>query len=108
LSGKLRVSAAVTFARMHVVPKIPEFLAQNPELEIERWVIAVSLRHFFPEHWDGIGDDYRMALFAGLSLGLFHLGILDSPHKRSTYRASVVYLHHGMRQLATHAAASAS
>jgi len=24
-------------------------------------VIAVSLRHFFPEHWDGIGDDYRMA-----------------------------------------------
>jgi hypothetical protein len=25
LSGKLRVSAAVTFARMHVVPKIPEF-----------------------------------------------------------------------------------
>lgn len=24
-------------------------------------VIAVSLRHFFPEHWDGSGDDYRMA-----------------------------------------------
>ncbi len=24
-------------------------------------VIAVSLRHFFPEHWDGFGDDYRMA-----------------------------------------------
>ena len=24
-------------------------------------VIAVSLRHFFPEHWDGVGDDYRMA-----------------------------------------------
>jgi esterase len=24
-------------------------------------VIAVSLRHFFPEHWDGTGDDYRMA-----------------------------------------------
>jgi pimeloyl-ACP methyl ester carboxylesterase len=24
-------------------------------------VIAVSLRHFFPEHWDGIGDDYRMS-----------------------------------------------
>ncbi len=20
-------------------------------------VIAVSLRHFFPEHWDGAGDD---------------------------------------------------
>jgi len=24
-------------------------------------VIAVSLRHFFPEHWDGAGDDYRMS-----------------------------------------------
>jgi pimeloyl-ACP methyl ester carboxylesterase len=23
-------------------------------------VISVSLRHFFPEHWDGVGDDYRM------------------------------------------------
>ncbi len=21
-------------------------------------VISVSLRHFFPEHWDGAGDDY--------------------------------------------------
>jgi pimeloyl-ACP methyl ester carboxylesterase len=24
-------------------------------------VISVSLRHFFPEHWDAVGDDYRMA-----------------------------------------------
>jgi esterase len=24
-------------------------------------VISVSLRHFFPEHWDGIGDDYLMS-----------------------------------------------
>ncbi len=23
-------------------------------------VISVSLRHFFPAHWDGVGDDYRM------------------------------------------------
>jgi esterase len=26
-----------------------------------RRVISVSLRHFFPEHWDGIGNDYLMA-----------------------------------------------
>ncbi|HKO73428.1 MAG TPA: alpha/beta hydrolase [Bradyrhizobium sp.] len=26
-----------------------------------RRVIAVSLRHFFPERWDGVGDDYLMA-----------------------------------------------
>ena len=24
-------------------------------------VISVSLRHFFPQQWDGVGDDYRMA-----------------------------------------------
>src|ERR1700761_9095394 len=24
-------------------------------------VISVSLRHFYPEHWNGVGDDYRMA-----------------------------------------------
>jgi len=24
-------------------------------------VISVSLRHFFPEHWNGEGDDYKMA-----------------------------------------------
>jgi pimeloyl-ACP methyl ester carboxylesterase len=24
-------------------------------------VIVVSLRHFFPEHWDGIGDTYSIA-----------------------------------------------
>src|SRR6185436_412809 len=24
-------------------------------------VIAVSLRHFFPEHWDGLGDTYSIA-----------------------------------------------
>jgi DNA-binding transcriptional LysR family regulator len=31
----LRVSAAVTFARIHLMPRIPEFLARYPELEME-------------------------------------------------------------------------
>src|ERR1700745_3878046 len=35
LTGKLRVSAAVTFARIHVMPRLPEFLARHPDLEIE-------------------------------------------------------------------------
>jgi pimeloyl-ACP methyl ester carboxylesterase len=26
-----------------------------------RRVISVSLRHFFPEHWDGVGDSYSIA-----------------------------------------------
>src|ERR1700733_1082219 len=35
LRGRLRVSAAVTFARIHVIPYLSSFLAQHPELEIE-------------------------------------------------------------------------
>src|SRR5215470_12587980 len=35
LKGRLRICAAVTFARIHLVPLLPKFLAQNPELELE-------------------------------------------------------------------------
>jgi len=35
LSGRLRVSAAVTFARLHVLPALPRFLAAHPELEVD-------------------------------------------------------------------------
>jgi len=35
LTGRLRICAAVTFARIHVVPRLPEFLARHPELEME-------------------------------------------------------------------------
>ncbi|MDR3508233.1 MAG: LysR family transcriptional regulator [Caulobacteraceae bacterium] len=35
LSGRLRVSAATTFARLHVMPHLPCFLAEHPELDIE-------------------------------------------------------------------------
>ncbi len=35
LSGKLRVSAAVTFACIHLMPHLPEFLRQHPDLEID-------------------------------------------------------------------------
>ena len=35
LSGCLRVSAATTFASLHIVPLLPRFLAENPELEID-------------------------------------------------------------------------
>ena len=30
-------------------------------LSTKHRVISVSLRRFFPEHWDGVGDDYKMA-----------------------------------------------
>lgn len=35
LVGRLRVSAAVTFTRLKIVPKLGRFLAQHPKLEIE-------------------------------------------------------------------------
>lgn len=35
LSGRLRVSAATTFARLLIVPRLPEFLARHPDLNIE-------------------------------------------------------------------------
>ena len=35
LVGTVRVSAATTFARLHIVPHLPAFLAQHPGLEID-------------------------------------------------------------------------
>jgi DNA-binding transcriptional LysR family regulator len=35
LTGHLRVSAAVTFARLHVVPYLPQFLGDHPHLTME-------------------------------------------------------------------------
>ncbi|MBZ9668515.1 LysR family transcriptional regulator [Mesorhizobium sp. B2-1-8] len=35
LTGKLRICAAVTFARIHLIPRLPEFLARHPDLEME-------------------------------------------------------------------------
>jgi DNA-binding transcriptional LysR family regulator len=31
----LRICAAVTFARIHLIPLLPKFLAQNPDLDLE-------------------------------------------------------------------------
>lgn len=35
LSGRLRFSAAPTFARLHVIPHLPRFLAAHPDLEVD-------------------------------------------------------------------------
>jgi DNA-binding transcriptional LysR family regulator len=35
LSGELRITAAVTFARLHVIPRLAPFLAEHPALEME-------------------------------------------------------------------------
>jgi DNA-binding transcriptional LysR family regulator len=35
LSGRLRICAPVTFARLHVMPWLPAFLAEHPALEVD-------------------------------------------------------------------------
>lgn len=35
LTGRLRICAPVTFARLHIVPSLPSFLAAHPALDIE-------------------------------------------------------------------------
>jgi DNA-binding transcriptional LysR family regulator len=35
LSGALRISAAVTFSRLHIVPRLAAFLAEHPALEMQ-------------------------------------------------------------------------
>src|ERR1700756_374576 len=35
LSGRLRICAPVTFARLHVIPRLPLFLAEYPALDID-------------------------------------------------------------------------
>ena len=35
LSGRLRFGAAVTFARLHVIPRLPIFIAEHPALAVE-------------------------------------------------------------------------
>src|SRR5262245_35919894 len=60
LSGTLRVSAPVTFARLHVVPAVHTFLARHPELRL-----------------DLVLDDRRTDLLAeGIDVAL-RLGVLD-------------------------------
>jgi DNA-binding transcriptional LysR family regulator len=35
LSGKLRVSTSICFGRLHVIPRLSEFLDEHPDLEVE-------------------------------------------------------------------------
>lgn len=35
LSGRLRISSATTFARLMIVPRLPEFLARHPSLDVD-------------------------------------------------------------------------
>jgi DNA-binding transcriptional LysR family regulator len=64
LSGNLRICAAVTFARIHLMPRLPEFLAQHPNLEIE---VVLDDRNVDLVH-EGIDVALRMGRLADTAL----------------------------------------
>lgn len=64
LSGKLRVCAAVTFARLHLMPRIPQFLARHPALEME---VVLDDRNVDLVH-EGIDVALRMGQLADSAL----------------------------------------
>ena len=64
LSGRLRVCAAVTFARLHLMPRIPQFLARHPDLEME---VVMDDRNIDLVH-EGIDVALRMGLLADSTL----------------------------------------
>ena len=44
LEGRLRISAAVTFSRIHLVPRLAEFLDAHPRLELNSsWMTAPAI-----------------------------------------------------------------
>ena len=64
LTGRLRFSGAVTFVRLHVIPRLPEFLARHPGLAIDA---VLDDRHVDPVE-EGIDVALRMGDLADSSL----------------------------------------
>jgi DNA-binding transcriptional LysR family regulator len=70
LTGKLRISAAVTFASMHIIPKLPTFLEQHPKLELE---VILDDRNIDLVQ-DNIDVSFRMGKLADSSLTIRRIG----------------------------------
>jgi DNA-binding transcriptional LysR family regulator len=83
LSGRLRICAAVTFARLHVLPRLPVFLEQHPSLDID---IVLDDRNIDLIE-EGIDVALRMGQLADSSLTARKLG--QSPRR---VFASAAYL----------------
>jgi len=83
LSGRLRICAAVTFARLHVLPRLPVFLEQHPSLDID----IVLDDHNIDLIEEGIDVALRMGQLADSSLTARKLG--QSPRR---VFASAAYL----------------
>jgi DNA-binding transcriptional LysR family regulator len=70
LTGRLRICAAVTFASIHIIPRLPAFLAQHPDLELE---VVLDDRHIDLVH-DGIDVAFRMGTLADSTLTARRIG----------------------------------
>jgi DNA-binding transcriptional LysR family regulator len=70
LSGRLRVGAATTFASLHVIPHLPKFLAEHPNVDLE--VVLDDRRVDLIE--EGIDVALRMGDLADSSLTARKIG----------------------------------
>ena len=50
-------------------------------LSAKHRVIAVSLRHFFPDHWNGAGDTYSITQHAGAAPDLGRNALIELAHQ---------------------------
>lgn len=69
LTGKLRVSAAVTFARLHIIPRLNTFLSAHPDLQID---VRLDDRHIDLIE-QGIDVALRMGTLPDSSMTARHL-----------------------------------
>jgi len=70
LSGTLRVSASVCFSRIHVMPRLPEFLAQHPSIDVN---LIVNDR-FVNLADEGVDLALRTGSLADTSLNIRRIG----------------------------------
>jgi DNA-binding transcriptional LysR family regulator len=81
LTGRLRISAATTFASIHIIPKIPAFLAEHPGLDLE---VVLDDRNIDLVD-EGVDVALRMGKLADSSLTARKLGsgrrlVVGTPH----------------------------
>ncbi len=82
-SGKLRIAASVVFGRLHVIPRLPRFMARYPDIEID---LAMN---------DGFSDLVEEGIDLSIRVGLITDSSLIARRIGTTRRAVVatpVYL----------------
>jgi DNA-binding transcriptional LysR family regulator len=70
-SGKLRIAASVVFGRLHIIPRLPSFMARYPEIEID----LLMNDGFSDLVEEGIDLSIRVGLIADSSLIARRIGI---------------------------------